>query len=653
MRRIAVLLFVLALCGLVSAVNAAGKTTVDPNTVKAKPTAETQAVDERLAQKVTYEGGYKRLHTAIDDISALTGVQLYSGSSSKDWQVRDIPVTICVKDMPLGKLLNSIAKATHLTISSEMVDGARVYRIRRDLKSQKEFDEYFERKRDVSSKLSDWSWDTLIRAKDIPESTINEVAKTPQKKLDCKSAQVLGKLLAELGPTAKKKVLSGDVITLTPRTAESSTRDILREYYTLCWQGQMNWREPKTGKTEAGSPDNEDIEKCVISIRPDPEDGDIAIDLIPLKVNDVVTCCGISLSTYIYAIRDIKGFDPKDALHSSSDAKPSVEENNDLKILKKDVDWNLPILQGKVLLEKPRTEDGPVTADALTALAKASGLNVICEDFQSHKTAWSYNVSGVFGTSMTVADVLRRVLEMQWSPDEKEKTLVGVAMGWRDRHRNLVSESTITNFRKKLDGNGAELEDYLMLLQLSNRQIADWFGIAANMPELSQGYVKETDKILWLLYDYINLEDKTLAKSESGFPLAKCDPKWLEDALKKRAWVMENTMKYTYLQSPDGLEKQEIDTIPTDAAATLVMRLKSEKPGFIPRVEIKGDSRDVHFDSPPADCTRLWYYLEVSGEKDGEKFQVRIDGPHLAFPLYSPKREKQLAEIAAAKNTKN
>ena len=651
MRKIAPLLFVLAFSGLVPAVNAAGKTTVDPNSVKALQAVETQAIDERLAQIVTYEGGYKRLHTAIDEISSISGVKIYSGSSSKDWQIRDIPVTIYVKDMPLGKLLKSIAKTTHLIISSEIVKGARTYRIWRDANLQKDFDEYFESKREDNMKLSDWSWDALIRAKDLSESTLNEMAKTAENGIDIKLAQVAGKLLADLGPAAKKKVVSGDVITLTPRTAIASTKGILGEFYTLSWQGRMN-RQEQAGQAKASSPDDEDIEKSVISIKPE-QDGDISISLTGLKIQGATTGSDISLLTLIYPLRDVKGFDLKEVLHSLSRPKSNAEVSDDLKALRKDADWNLPILQSKVLLEKSESEFGPVTADALTALAEVTGMNIICDDFMSHKSAWACGVSNVFGADIPVANVLKSARETYWSFDEENRTLLGEAIGWHDVHKNLVPESTIADFRKKLDGDGAELEDFLVLQRLNYQQINTWFDEAANMPDLLQGTIKETDKALWALYDYISAEDKALSKSESGFPLAKCDPNWLEDALKKRAWVMENTMKYFYLTGSS--DAQEKDTIPTDigAVASWIMRLRSERPGFIPRVEIKGDSRDVHFDPAPADCTKLWYYLEISGEKDGEKFQVRIDGPRLPFPLYSPKREKQLAELATAKDKKN
>ena len=54
-----------------------------------------------------------RLKTVIEDLSSTTGVKISCGKTKDDWRVRDIPVVVCVKDMPLGKVLRAIADATH------------------------------------------------------------------------------------------------------------------------------------------------------------------------------------------------------------------------------------------------------------------------------------------------------------------------------------------------------------------------------------------------------------------------------------------------------------------------------------------------------------------------------------------------------------
>ena len=90
----------------------ADKTTVDPNTVQ-KP-APAEIADKRLDQKITYESLDKRLHSVLDDLTAMTGVTVRCGDSKNDWQVRDLPLVVCARDLPLGKLLRTIADCTHL-----------------------------------------------------------------------------------------------------------------------------------------------------------------------------------------------------------------------------------------------------------------------------------------------------------------------------------------------------------------------------------------------------------------------------------------------------------------------------------------------------------------------------------------------------------
>ena len=84
----------------------ADKVTVDPNAAgAAKPVAVQTSSDARLAQPVSCESGYKRLHYVIEDLAAKTGVSIRCGSNNQDWQVRDLPVVVSAREIPLGKLL--------------------------------------------------------------------------------------------------------------------------------------------------------------------------------------------------------------------------------------------------------------------------------------------------------------------------------------------------------------------------------------------------------------------------------------------------------------------------------------------------------------------------------------------------------------------
>ena len=122
MRNISWLIAVVLLSSAAATQRAWGeKITVDQNTPEARSATEERSskVDVRLAQKVTYEGGYKRLHNVAEDLSAITGVKIRAGRSSKDWRVRDIPLVVCVRDLPLGKLLHALADCAHVKLAAE------------------------------------------------------------------------------------------------------------------------------------------------------------------------------------------------------------------------------------------------------------------------------------------------------------------------------------------------------------------------------------------------------------------------------------------------------------------------------------------------------------------------------------------------------
>ena len=86
-----------------------GKITVDPNT-GGSPTPKAPA-DARVAQKVTYEARYVAVQQILEDLTAMTGIELYAGANKNDWPVRNRKMNIFVKDVRMADLMNSIAHA--------------------------------------------------------------------------------------------------------------------------------------------------------------------------------------------------------------------------------------------------------------------------------------------------------------------------------------------------------------------------------------------------------------------------------------------------------------------------------------------------------------------------------------------------------------
>lgn len=103
---VAVLFGLLVLIGRADAI---GKSTIDPNTATAAEPLNSES-DSRLAQKVTYEAKYETVSAILADLSRATGVTFKAGYNNLDWQVRDRKMNIFAKDLPLAKLMSSIAR---------------------------------------------------------------------------------------------------------------------------------------------------------------------------------------------------------------------------------------------------------------------------------------------------------------------------------------------------------------------------------------------------------------------------------------------------------------------------------------------------------------------------------------------------------------
>lgn len=136
MRLVGLILLIAVLSAPVALAD--GKTTEDPNQAEAAATAvQEDASDARLAQKVTYEAKKKPVLDVLTELAEKTGVTFRVGKSSQDWQVRDRKVNIYAKDVPLSRLMSSVARALKMKwIKSE--DEKPTYRLVADSRAMKE-----------------------------------------------------------------------------------------------------------------------------------------------------------------------------------------------------------------------------------------------------------------------------------------------------------------------------------------------------------------------------------------------------------------------------------------------------------------------------------------------------------------------------------
>lgn len=123
-----------------SAAFAEGKITEDPNAPGAAPPAveEEQPTDARLAQKITYEAKKKMVVEILDDLAKLTGITFKAGSSKSDWQVRDRRMNVFAKDVPLARLMSSLARVMSFKWSKSDDKEAPSYRLFADFRTLRE-----------------------------------------------------------------------------------------------------------------------------------------------------------------------------------------------------------------------------------------------------------------------------------------------------------------------------------------------------------------------------------------------------------------------------------------------------------------------------------------------------------------------------------
>ena len=542
-------LAVVVLVALVSGPSPAGKLTLDPNVPGASgPTSKKPATktDERLARKITYEGGYKRLHEVAEELTQLTGVAIRAGMNRQDWRVRDIPLDVCVRDIPLGRLLHALAGCAHVRLRAETVrpagDTKPSYRFYRTRTDEEDILWGLEPGIKANLALAEWAWDVLVASADVPEAGLDSSAPRPDgsARIDVEKISLVGKALAGLGPEGKETALAGEQVTAYIGDSRGSAElknlyDYARAHMDLGpeWQPQEPTEEDREHssltiairrvKRPAADAGVTFIVHGipVVNLEPPPGQEDTAKELFGWTV-DLVQLAGDLASI------DSSAPPPPDA--SPQSHVQEQFEGAGFVALRSEDDWGLPLLQGSVTVERPDVPAESLTAaDALAAFSKASGLSIIAEDFVSHRYPRSSASLSWFGTETTPAEFLRRRSrhpgDSLWHVNQKEKQMVAWAKDWREHHKALVPESLLTTIRAKCSGMGAELDDVVPLIALTNGQLEEW---VTCMPELKGIALPSSGhKELWLLYNALGPEDRMRAQSETGLLLVKLEPGWL------------------------------------------------------------------------------------------------------------------------------
>lgn len=639
---------------------AADRVVVEPNAPSARPDAvSSEKPDPRLSKPVDCQVGYKRLHQVAADLSKTSGVAIRCGKNGSDWKLRDAPLVVWTKGISLGKLLSAIAGCVHMQLTSEKVEGdsaaERAYRLYRTKKGQKEIDSPAAAKLEAATKLADWSWDALVAYADGPElplpSTSQEMGTDP------KAIRLVGKILASLGPEGKAKAFAGDVIKLRAKGSPRSA--LLKELYPVAWpetkrQQQELMPQYQITADEAGL--NPDDCFLVVHVYRVKFSGDVIFSLtmggypsgiIKTSVAGAsVTQC-MPLDWRCDGVKAAKVLDGVKGLNLPPRPKqdygileiPDGPPLPDAKPLKTDEDWKLPLLQAKAGVEIEGDKDKAAFADVLAALSKSTGLNIICEDFKSQKANEQAHVALDFTSKATVAEVLHKLGEMDWYISESDRLLIGRSKPWRWYHATLVPEDLLTRLRKKLNGGGAELDDWMEVMRLTRGQKDSWIEWAREFKALGES-VRSEDMPLWKLYDALTPDQKKLARSEEGLLLGSLGPGWASEFLKQK--LREETKgSYSLSANEEPWEQTARTFADAQAIDSSVLQVVCESvTGLSGYNVVNGPNGTIHVGGPLPDALKAkhTYAIVLRGHTSDGNSELRAS-LRAAFPICSLDRE--------------
>ena len=661
MRRLTQLTAALALVASALTMGlAAGKTTVDPNTVTKviKAAAPVGAADKRLDAKITYDAAGVRLHEVISEIARVTGATIYCGSSPEDWRARDIPITVAARDIPARKLLDFVTYATQTSFIEVKIEKSEFYRVVRNAKLQKKCDDYLAAKEGFNKVHAQWSLDMACRLKDIPLSDIKE----PKGSFYNWSIRLaprieISKLLSALDADTKKAILAGEKLILSPRTAPAGLRgpllavlqsmdvayvkDPVRLGFNLSTATAGDLQNARLGLSLNGA--SILVSTVVVASTPDGTfDPPRGLSELASDVSDIV----------------LANADPSTL--PKQPTRPSLPEIGDLSGAKEI--WDSPEGAEKVTVKLEADGKLKFGGDALIALSKASNLTIVCEDFETvHKER---DVAASVGEASTVYKVLASAFDgIRWSAQGKSKAIIGTSSNWVQELRHLIPQRVFDDLTAKADGDGVDLEDLTGLMGLSVDFRDYWF-----RGETFEGRPFDVldypdAKAIWSFYGSLPQWEKELAKSDAGLPLNRYDAKLVAGMLKDKIKAIVDWGALHDFGSADGAGIGAASgysrMLEPAVLPTLVMRLKTSEavyPTFVrpnPPPSVSASSADETktksdkpMKIPPGFFKRLDYYILIEGVDARNKISLQVSGPY-RLPFFSPRREKELNQAVA------
>lgn len=522
------------------------KVVIDPNTINsANQTEVARRNDDRLEQKISYDGVHKRLHDVIDDLYNMSGVVTYSGKNKSDWKVRDYPLLVCSRDLPLGTLLQSIADTTHLFLSSSSTENGITYRVWRDLKREKHLSAFEEAKKAALVDVMSYDWDALSLLKDVPELSFEgrlskDFSNPDAGRLWGEQTRYVSKTIAALSPEIKDRVLSGEMVVITYKYAPAAVKPYLESLFRSCWKS--NELYASLNGQEAPVPLDEDkLNRCRINISPQgfylADNKDLEVEILG---SNYLSMREISKYDFLSTVQAY-GPDLPPRPKVPEDVKDDPLDKRYVKLSFSD-ESGLEFLNTKVKTAKLKDGEEPDYSDLLCAASTATGYSIIAEGIAARYRSWimskNSDLEVMFGKEVALRDILAfsaDIYKMDWYVDETNKLILGRDKTWMTRLNALVPEKLLQDLSVKIKGDGIELDDLEPMARLNRDQIYEWFYYCPEFPEINElGHIASNvgGKRLCQLYFALSPQEKDAVKHGRSVSLDGFDRSWICSVLR-------------------------------------------------------------------------------------------------------------------------
>lgn len=655
MRRAVVVALVLGLLAVTHC--CAQKVTVDPNVAKpgAAPAAPAQPTrydpakdpDKRMAEKVSYEASHARLSTVVAGLSQASGVTIACGKSKNDWPVRDIPVTIYAKDVPVGTLLRAVARATHNIVKVEKANDAIIYRIMQDPKLTRQFVDYENAKTVFRQAAASWNWDSVVAFKDIPDAQLQTYDNNLViRALRLGAMKMISALLTALGPDYKQRVLNGESVMLDPKNLTDQIKPAAMNVLSACDQLRLRYGMQSASyawgsqNTEARTNplSNEELEKVSLTLSTPDSDSVSLYYSLQISMGYPVGI-GMPVSAYEFIKPDKKGKRPG----PTPPTPPQVAEESPHDLDFADIAGKMSEeFKTKVDMDDWAQKKGLNSAAVMAEMAKRAGFSLVMEDWDYFKQYT--NVPQQWLRKSAPIEEMRYYYKLRFDPEDK--LIVALVGDWANKHEALAPASVIDPLTKKIRTDAIDLDDILPVVLFTQMQWQEWIQSSKDLDVVCR-HINQVRDPLWQFFAMLTPQDRALAATPDGLSMAAFDPTVVSDLLTRFG-------KFRNRQFAYSSSKPSFPAIPDEQGlARLVMRLKSSESPFYSTYT--GIVANIPKDKTPPrglDKTNN-YMLSVTGSGTDLQTQYADSGGPYQLPFYSKDREAELikALVGDAKPT--